>query len=123
MSDPKKRVFRFADILDDVIKAYEAEPMYSRCFGDTIIPFDGRLIDLPFNREYTAYLTCEQYARFKQFCISILSHQTSQRIHPLTCGVNSSHELLVPRITLSDYVHVLVCPTCGYVQPPNNFYN
>ena len=111
------KVFRFDDeILDAVIKAYEAEPLYSVGFGGIPAPFDARLFKIPFNKDFSAYLTLEQYEKFKSFVVGILSHQTSSRVHPLTCGVNSSHEILVPRITI-DNSHVLVCPTCGYVQP------
>lgn len=120
MNDPvNKKVFRFDDILDDVVKMYEAEPLLSQRFG-TLIPYDGRLINLPFNKAYSAYLPLITYNRFRDFCVSMFAHQGSICIHPLTCGVDSSHELLVPRIIISDNLHVIVCPTCGYVQPMFN---
>lgn len=118
MSHIQKKVFRFdAEMLDAVIKAYESEPLYSHGFGGIQNPFDARLFNLPFNKEYTAYLTLEEYEKFKNFAVNILAHQSSVSVHPLTCGVDSNHELLVPRITLTDNLHVIVCPTCGYVQP------
>lgn len=40
--------------------------------------------------------------------------QSDDMLHPLTCGVNSDHELLEGRMD-GDNV-VLVCPECGYVQ-------
>ena len=45
----------------------------------------------------------------------INSFQTNPFVHPLTCGVNSLHENLVP-ITINDEV-VLICPDCDYTQP------
>jgi hypothetical protein len=54
-------------------------------------------------------------AGFEKFCIFIASHQCNHRIHPLTCGVDSNHALLMPRQNY-DGKNYLVCPTCGYIQ-------
>jgi hypothetical protein len=118
MNDINKKVFRFDDeMLDAIIKAYESEPMYCRSFGDKHAPYDGRLFHLPCNEAFRAYLTLEDYESFKKFCADIFAHQGSIAVHPLTCGVDSNHELLVPRLIFYENKHVLVCPTCGYVQP------
>jgi len=45
---------------------------------------------------------------------AITWYQQQGDSHPLTCGIDSRHDLLVPRIDGNDVV--LVCPTCGNVQ-------
>ncbi len=40
--------------------------------------------------------------------------QKNDRMHPMTCGMDSKHELLVPRT--EDGTVVLKCPTCGLRQ-------
>lgn len=45
---------------------------------------------------------------------SVKRHQGNQYLHPLTCGKDSRHDILVPEER--DGKVVLVCPTCGYVQ-------
>ena len=40
--------------------------------------------------------------------------QRTEHVHPLTCGRDSSHPLLRPRLT--DNRVVLVCPECAYFQ-------
>ena len=42
--------------------------------------------------------------------------QTNGSYHPLTCGVDSGHEVLTPFIDENDNNVVLKCPTCGYIQ-------
>lgn len=53
--------------------------------------------------------------KYNGLLISVASHQCNHQIHPLTCGVDSNHELLCPRITYNGS-YMLVCPTCGYIQ-------
>ena len=57
----------------------------------------------------------ERKRTFEAFAETIDKFQNVATFHPLTCGVNSQHENLVPRMTTSG-ICVLVCPTCGYVQ-------
>lgn len=45
---------------------------------------------------------------------AVEKHQSNPFVHPLTCGVSSSHELLIAEE--KDGEVVLVCPTCGHVQ-------
>jgi len=115
MSNDKK-VFSFDDILEDTKKLYFSEDFYCKSFGPEPIPFNDRLFKLECNKKYRLYLPIKDYEAFRVFSISLMAHQASRAIHPLTCGVDSNHELLVPRMTLSDHMHVYVCPTCGYVQ-------
>jgi hypothetical protein len=44
------------------------------------------------------------------------AYQSSDIVHPLTCGTQSTHEKLRPVKTDPDNRVVLVCPTCNYVQ-------
>jgi hypothetical protein len=41
-------------------------------------------------------------------------YQKQEDVRPLTCIVDSSHALLLPRVDGKSVV--LVCPTCGHVQ-------
>lgn len=52
---------------------------------------------------------------FKEFFYNIVKTQCNPYFHPLTCGVDSNHELLVPRMDYQGNKY-LICPTCGYVQ-------
>jgi hypothetical protein len=52
---------------------------------------------------------------FKQFFIRITTHQCNFSTHQLTCGVDSNHKFMVPRITEAG-IPYLICPTCGYAQ-------
>ncbi len=42
--------------------------------------------------------------------------QKAGYVHPLTCGRDSSHPILKPKLRLKDNAVVLVCPKCGYIQ-------
>jgi hypothetical protein len=42
--------------------------------------------------------------------------QMAGHLHPLTCGKDSSHPLLKPKLRSRDNKIVLFCPTCDYVQ-------
>lgn len=44
----------------------------------------------------------------------IIAFQTAGYVHPMTCGVDSSHALLMGVIQNREVI--LKCPTCGYVQ-------
>jgi hypothetical protein len=68
---------------------------------------------LPYNVSYT--LSCDQYDKFQYFLINVVAHQLNNSVHPLTCGVDSSHALLVPRIDYNNN-NYLICPTCCYIQ-------
>lgn len=52
---------------------------------------------------------------FKNHFIIVASHQCSGAIHPLTCGIDSTHALLVGRVGF-DKIPYYICPTCGYIQ-------
>jgi hypothetical protein len=62
------------------------------------------------NWEYSKYSE-----EFKQFFINTIVNQCNPRTHGLTCGVNSEHAMLVPRVSYN-YNPYLVCPTCGWIQ-------
>lgn len=70
-----------------------------------------KYLDMPFNKEWEC--NPDRIDMFKDFCISIITHQCMSNMHPLTCC--SDHEILVPRIDFTGECY-LVCPTCGYIQ-------
>jgi len=41
-------------------------------------------------------------------------YQSQSLFHPLTCGKDSRHDLIVPRHDGNDVI--LKCPTCGFTQ-------
>ena len=45
---------------------------------------------------------------------AVKAHQSNKYVHPLTCGVDSRHEILVAEEREGKVV--LTCPTCGWVQ-------
>ena len=51
---------------------------------------------------------------------AIKEHQKCKFVHPLTCGADSSHMPLLPRVIKHNKI-VLVCPTCGYMQQEYRF--
>ena len=80
------------------------------CIMDNIQEY----LNSSFNSEY--YIDTSVHDKFKNFFISIVSHQCLENIHPLTCGIGGgSHRILVPRLTQTGNC-ILVCPTCGWIQ-------
>lgn len=75
-------------------------------------------LDYSFNDEWEIPKGLEE--QYKQFFINILTHQLNVSIHPYTCGINSNHTDLVPRISY-DSECFLVCPDCGYIQKMKEF--
>jgi hypothetical protein len=71
------------------------------------------LINHPFNVNY--YISEQRYQEHKDFFLEFLAHQSNNTYHPMTCGIKSSHDLLLPRLT-EQGEHCYICPTCGYVQ-------
>lgn len=54
--------------------------------------------------------------------------QSHEEVHPLTCGIDSSHELLEPRLSLvndvtGDHELILVCKNCEWRQDIPEFIN
>ena len=45
-----------------------------------------------------------------------LGHQRNEKVHPLTCGVDSNHTPLRPVIDIALERVILVCEDCGYMQ-------
>jgi len=45
---------------------------------------------------------------------AIIHHQNNEKVHPLTCGNDSNHEILIPAIKNNKVV--LVCINCNYIQ-------
>lgn len=45
----------------------------------------------------------------------IIEWQKAGHVHPLTCGRDSSHPILIPQLRIGNQV-VLVCTECHYVQ-------
>jgi hypothetical protein len=70
-------------------------------------------INHPFNANWE--LPSHQEEDFKEFFISTLLNQTNPLTHGLTCGVDSQHYLLVPRMDYRNKCY-LICPTCGHIQ-------
>ena len=50
----------------------------------------------------------------KEIIDLVTRYQQSKFVHPLTCGNDSRHEILVP-IEVNNYV-ILKCPDCEYIQ-------
>lgn len=67
----------------------------------------------PFNQSYlkNTILSFE----LLDFLVNLFISQGDYSKHGLTCGVNSSHDILMPRIDSSGNKY-LICPTCGYIQ-------
>jgi hypothetical protein len=86
------------------------------------VVMDASAIVNDFNRKYVPPKTKTDYAIFEKFCFQIFTMQANPYAHQLTCGVDSEHACLVPRITTGG-VCVLVCPTCGYVQDTMWFFD
>ena len=53
-------------------------------------------------------------SRLDRIVAAVQGWQANPAVHPLTCGNDSSHELLVAEKRGRKVV--LVCPTCGHVQ-------
>jgi uncharacterized Zn-finger protein len=70
-------------------------------------------INIPFNVAYEPPGIFKK--EFLEYFIYVANHQVNSAVHPLTCGTNSNHELLVPRLDYQGNGY-LICPTCGYVQ-------
>lgn len=66
-------------------------------------------LDMPFNKDHTKVDKNQE-----DLLITYAARQCRPDCHPMTCGVNSQHHLLVPRLIGHDVY--LVCPTCGYLQ-------
>jgi len=50
----------------------------------------------------------------KKIAEAVTFWQNDPCIHPLTCGNNSNHQLLIP--VIRDNKCILVCDDCGYTQ-------
>lgn len=91
------------------------------CYPVVVVP---SAIVNEFNKRYIPPKTKTKVEVFEKFCNEIFTIQATP--HPysqhLTCGVDSEHACLVPRITTGG-VCVLVCPTCGYVQDTMWFFD
>lgn len=70
-------------------------------------------IESDFNKNWEIPLG--QINNFKPFFINTILSQCNPMTHALTCGINSEHALLIPRIHHDNRCY-LVCPTCGYIQ-------
>jgi hypothetical protein len=70
-------------------------------------------INSDFNKNWT--LNPYLYDAFKSYFIGAIVNNCNPMSHGLTCGVDSNHAALVPRITSLGAIY-LVCPTCGYIQ-------
>lgn len=93
------------------------EPQYRERFyynADKHVKFAVELLMLPFNQSYleNTTMTFEELDVF----INYLVYQSDFTKHPLTCGRNSEHQLLMPRMDHNKEKY-LICPTCGYIQP------
>ena len=70
-------------------------------------------VNSQFNLAWTFSETQSQ--EFKKFFIATVVHQCNPWTHGLTCGIDSEHALLVPRIDSENKCY-LICPSCGWVQ-------
>lgn len=111
--------------IDEIALRLKENKGFFKCFGlhQEIIEKDyldaiEKFLDIPFNREWE--FNDKLLDKFKDFCISIITHQCMKNMHPLTCGVGGgSHDILVPRINYKGECY-LVCPTCGWTQKSEN---
>lgn len=74
---------------------------------------------IPFNEAYEPPNFHQK--EFLNYFVYVATHQINSAVHPLTCGTDSSHEILVPRMDYQGNGY-LVCPTCGYVQQNSSFF-
>jgi hypothetical protein len=111
----------YSNIVDSILTKYKImfKPFGVLTKKEVETALDEHLA-LPFNSEYD--INFDMFPSFKNFFISITIHQICSNMHPLTCGVSSSHHNLVPRVS-TNKENFLVCPSCGYVQnnPPMIF--
>lgn len=55
------------------------------------------------------------YDAFRYYFVGAIVSNCNPMSHGLTCGVDSNHAALVPRITNMGAIY-LICPSCGYIQ-------
>lgn len=74
-------------------------------------------IDAYINSDFNKNWNLEPYFHeaFRSYFIGAIVSNCNPYSHGLTCGVDSDHLALVPRITKMGAVY-FVCPTCGYIQ-------
>jgi len=97
--------------MDNIIKKqYQEKYFYN---ADKHLSYAIALLMLPFNQSYlrNTILTFDELDYF----MGMIIRQTDYTIHPLTCGKDSNHALLVPRLDHNKNKYI-ICPTCGYVQ-------
>lgn len=104
------------NIPEDWLEEIYAKVGRSRCLpsrNEEVRSSIKNIIDMQLNKGWVLQPSLHRY--FKDFFIKIISHQTNPFTHMLTCGVNSKHSLLLPRIS-DNHTLYLVCPTCGWIQ-------
>lgn len=110
--DPKVEESVKDSIYRNLFDSYTGKSLYSyrksNIRGEIDIFFSS-----PFNKSWICPIN--QVEKFIPFAIQIISHQLDISYHPLTCGVDSGHKNLVPRITYEGNFFI-ICPTCGYIQ-------
>ncbi len=93
-------------------KAYERMTKSNYSLSENNIKkYLKKYIEMPFNALHMCGKTDKN---LEDLLIGYAATQCNNNQHPMTCGVNSQHELLVPRLSGSNVF--LVCPTCGYLQ-------
>lgn len=100
----------------------EGQYAYTKdCFPVVV---DSSAIKNEFNKKFEVPhgIKKDKKDKFEKFCDQIFETQSNSRCYGFSCGVDSEHLALVPRITTSG-VCVLVCPTCGYVQDTMWFFD
>jgi hypothetical protein len=78
-------------------------------YNENIKKYIKEYLEMSFNSKNTS-----ADKNLEDLLITYAARQCSPHMHPMTCGVNSQHDLLVPRLVGHDVY--LVCPTCGYLQ-------
>jgi hypothetical protein len=110
--DPKVEESVKDSIYTNLFISYDGKSFYSHLKSNIRSEIDI-FFSNPFNKNWICPIN--QVEIFVPFAINVISHQLDHSYHPLTCGTNSEHYYLVPRLT-EDSKLLLVCPTCGYLQ-------
>ena len=105
------------DIINQIFDALkiqiDANPTSSNWDGEEMMDEIRKYLNQDFMRKYHPPKKCKE--QYEQFLVSVAIQQCNKWTHPLTCGVDSKHKLLVPKFDYQGEPY-LICPTCGMVQ-------
>lgn len=110
------------EMLEKVTKLIETHNETIKNYNPVAIDSTPIINDFNRNFEVPHGIKKDKKEQFEKFCEQIFETQANTHCYGFSCGVDSAHASLVPRIT-SGGNFVLVCPTCGYVQDTMWFIN